>query len=128
LKNKKSVVIIDSTKFDKVKPNVINQRGKIKIEPSTEKNISNLFIEVQIAASNRKIPLNSRDFSKLDGIKEFIENGMYKYSVGQFEKIYLAEKNRKELRTKGFKGAFLIAFYKGKKISMKEAKAIINGE
>lgn len=128
LENNQIVVIKDSTKLDKIIPSVISQRSKIKIEKSNKINISDLFIEVQIAASNKKILLNSRSFSKLDGIKEFIENGMYKYSVGHFEKISLAEKTRKELRTKGFKGAFLIAFYKGKKISMKEARAIIYGK
>ena len=64
----------------------------------------------------------------MEGVEEFKDKGVYKYSIGQFEEIAEAAKVQKKVREKGFKDAFLIAFYKGKKISIRRARAIMNGE
>lgn len=52
--------------------------------------------------------------------EQFI-NGTYKYYIGNELSKENADSLRKELQVSGFKGAFVVPFYKDKRISMKEA-------
>jgi len=118
----------DSTVIKEVKPDEVSHHDVIKLDTSGAAELPDLLIKVQITSSSKKIPLNSRKFSKVEGVEEFEDKGMYKYSVGQYEDISEAAKAQKKVRENGFKDAFLIAFYKGTKISIRKARAIINGE
>ncbi|MFT6747114.1 MAG: N-acetylmuramoyl-L-alanine amidase [Glaciecola sp.] len=126
--NWKKIFDGDSAVIDKVKPDEITHNKEIKVDLSEAGEVPDLLIKVQITSSSKKIPLNSRKFSKVKGVEEFVDKEMYKYSVGQFEEFKEASKAQKEAREKGFKDAFLIAFYKGKKISIRKAREIISGE
>lgn len=64
-------------------------------------------------------------FKKLD-VEEVIENDTYKYLKGNFYDKNNADKMKESMRDKGFKGAFVVAFYKGVKISTKEALDLQN--
>lgn len=46
---------------------------------------------------------------------------MYKYTVGNFNDFNKAMNLQKEIRTNGFKEAFVVAFKDGKRINMKDA-------
>ena len=76
------------------------------------------MFEVQLAAFHKKSEL----FSNIR-IKEKFENGLYKYSVGKFYYIQYALKYREIC---GVKGAFVVAYYKNEKITIKEALKILN--
>ena len=118
----------DQTVINKIKPKKVSHHEEIKVESTAVNDQPDLLIKVQITSSSKKIPLNSRKFAKVKGVERFMDKGLYKYSVGQYESISEAGKAQKLVKKKGFKDAFLIAFYKGKKISIKKARAIINGE
>jgi len=67
----------------------------------------------------------SNIFSGIE-VEEFFQNGTYKY-------LYVVSSNKKEadnyklnFRSGDFPGAFIIAFYKGKQISVKEALDLQN--
>ncbi len=64
-------------------------------------------------------------FKKLD-VEEVSVNNTYKYLKGNFLDKNEADKMKKDMREKGFKGAFVVAFYKGVKISTKEALDLQN--
>jgi hypothetical protein len=54
-------------------------------------------------------------------VYENIINGTYKYYVGnEYDKVS-ADNVKVKMREKGFKGAFVVAFYKDKRISLQEA-------
>ncbi len=53
--------------------------------------------------------------------EEQIIHDTYKYFVGYHEKKQEIDKLKEQMKEKGFKGAFVIAFYQGNQISTKEA-------
>jgi hypothetical protein len=58
----------------------------------------------------------------LDRFDEYKQDGLYKYSVGDFENDFNAANNYKnDLREMGFKHAFVVAFQNGERISLENA-------
>jgi len=78
---------------------------------------------IQIKSSSKKIPLDSKVFDGLSNVKENEVNGLYKYSVGHTQNLKTVINTRKEIR-KLIPDCFIVAYYKGKPISIKEAKYI----
>ena len=54
----------------------------------------------------------------------FQEGNLYKFTIGKETTIEAAKKLQTIAKNSGYKDAFLIAFYKGKKISLQEAREI----
>lgn len=54
-------------------------------------------------------------------VNEEIINGTYKYYVGNEYNKLNADNLKVKMREKGFEGAFVVAFYQDKRISMQEA-------
>jgi N-acetylmuramoyl-L-alanine amidase len=80
-----------------------------------------LVYKVQIASSKQKIdPLKNTEFKNLSDVDFFESNGWYKYTTGRFYQFDEANTAFQEIK-KQYKDAFLVAFYKGKKISVKKA-------
>tara|TARA_Y100000739_G_scaffold205949_1_gene193528 strand:- start:4847 stop:5932 length:1086 start_codon:yes stop_codon:yes gene_type:complete len=63
---------------------------------------------------------NSPIFNDID-FEEVFEDGIYKYITFGTNDKFVADKMKYKLRSKSFPGAFIIAFYKGNRISVKEA-------
>lgn len=99
--------------------------GKKPVPAETTKT-SNLLFRVQFYTSPRKLQLNDKRFKGLKDIYEYQHNGMFKYTSGSFTTISKAEAHRKLVKTKGFSDAFTIAMQKGKRISISEARKILN--
>lgn len=76
--------------------------------------------KVQLLASQVKLKPNAVDFRKLKGVDYFVENGMYKYTIGAETEYNKIAQIRKEIISK-FPDAFIIAFVGDKKITAKEA-------
>jgi len=68
--------------------------------------------------------------TRLNGISDLIihkaENGQLRYSSGRFDNINQAKNRKNEVNTKGITDAFIVAYYKGKRISFGEAQAMID--
>ena len=64
--------------------------------------------------------LNDALFKEINAEQQVI-NGTFKYYVGDETDKLSVDKLKKQLKEKGFKGAFVVAFYKGERISTKEA-------
>ena len=54
-------------------------------------------------------------------IKEQKINNTYKYFTGNTRIKKIADEKKNEFQKKGFKGAFVVAFFEGNQISIKEA-------
>ncbi|WP_372643651.1 N-acetylmuramoyl-L-alanine amidase, partial [Ancylomarina sp.] len=90
----------------------------IAIELSTE-----VYYCVQIKSSSKKISLNAKVFKGLANVAEKQVNGVYKYSVGQSSNLKTIINEKKEIK-KIIPDCFIVAYHKGKPISIKEAKKI----
>lgn len=105
----------------------VNENNGDKKESAIKKNYSikqqnKIIFSVQILASIKKIPDGSKEFKDIKDINEYIEDGRYLYGVGKYKTFDAARASLKELRHKGFKEAYIIAFNNSKKISVDDAK------
>lgn len=78
-----------------------------------------IVYKVQLLSSDKPIPLNSDKLKKVQKPGEYLENGMYKYTAGEFSKKQEAVDLQNALRKSGFKDAFVIATQDGKRIPFK---------
>jgi len=90
------------------------------VEPIKE----DLIFRVQIYTSGRA---KSLSWSKLNAKADFryFHRGLYKYTSGQFQTLNEANKYKNQMRKFGFKGSFVVPFYKGKRISIKDANVLM---
>ena len=75
--------------------------------------------KVQLMSSDRKIPLNAGKLKTVQKPGEYIDNGVYKYTAGEFSKKQDAVDLQNSLRKSGFKDAFVIATQDGKRVPLK---------
>ncbi len=85
-----------------------------------------ILFKVQIISSNTRLATNSPQLKGLKNVWEYIDNGLYKYTVGNQKDLKSASVLQSELRRKGFVGAFVVAFKNGKRIPVKEALKFLN--
>lgn len=84
------------------------------------------LFKVQFYTSPRKIATNDSRFKNLNNIEYYEHNAMYKYTSGGFVTLDKANHHKDNIRKAGFNDAFVVAFFDGKRITIKEAKAINN--
>lgn len=116
---------------------VMNMQGRGKAaekRPATaRKDAGGLVLKIQISA--RRFPLDdiNEPFAKYAlGMKiteeqhEDEQGALYKYVVGSYRQVDAAVEACNEVRSKGIKDAFVVAYHKGNRISMAEAYALLN--
>ena len=111
----------------KIEKNETGKPADIPIETSSPiiEGLNNAPVyKVQFATSRNKLELLPQNFKGLDGVQVFEEYNLYKYTYGAFSTLDEAREALKTAKGKGYTDAFLIAFYKGKKISVKEAQRL----
>ncbi|HNP48614.1 MAG TPA: N-acetylmuramoyl-L-alanine amidase [Bacteroidia bacterium] len=80
---------------------------------------------VQILISPSKIARGSAKFKGLKNVREEKDKGMYKYVTGETTSMADAVNLQDEMRKKGFKDAFVVAYLNDKRISIKEARQLV---
>ena len=94
-------------------------KGK-NVTKKTEQTSKPVF-KIQILASDKVIPQNSKQFKGLKPVSWYKENGMIKYTYAEdenYNKILQIKKNTVDPK---FKDAFIIAFKNGTKININQA-------
>ena len=90
---------------------------------STEANLD-LYYTVQVAVYNRVLNTDN-----INGIKELLvtktEKGQFRYSSGEFTSFAEARQRKNEVVTKGIPDAYVVAYYRGKRISIGEANQLL---
>ena len=85
-----------------------------------------LVFKVQIGAFRNQIPQNA--FKGLEPISgEVVGNGLTRYTAGIFKEFNKAKGAQTKVRGIGYRDAFIVAFYNGKRITIKEAASIQSG-
>ncbi len=111
-----------SSETDIVKPIVVKkERTKI---PESEKEIltDKVVFKVQIGTYLKSM-LNETLFKEINAEEQRL-NGTFKYYVGSDTDKLAIDSLKLKMKEKGFKGAFVVAFFKGKRISTKEALSL----
>jgi N-acetylmuramoyl-L-alanine amidase len=120
---------VDSLRPGKVMQHVSeNRREENMPSPAAmkeEKNVStDFFYTVQVAAVATDSQLSDERFVSAGAVAIKGDDGYTRYTIGRFKKLSDAIRMQAELRSKGFKDAFVTPYYKGKRISLKEAAAL----
>lgn len=100
-----------------------NTKKENKVIEPTNKNV---VFRVQFYTSPQKLQLNDKRFKLLTDITVYQHNGLYKYASGNYSGIGAADKHKKTVKAKGFTDAFTVAFYKGSRVSILQAKKLLN--
>lgn len=100
------------------------KKNSTEINSSVKMDSSNITFKIQILALGGHLTLNTQFFKKYGSVNEYIDNGKYKYTIGEFKSFETATKMLNEINISGYKDAFLVAFFKSQKITMEEALLI----
>jgi N-acetylmuramoyl-L-alanine amidase len=79
---------------------------------------------VQFFSGSHKFKDPKKQFPKVKEISYYLHDKIYKYTSGHFTDLKKAGVLQNYLRKIGFKGAFVVAFYKGQRISTGKAKKL----
>ncbi|MEA3503603.1 MAG: N-acetylmuramoyl-L-alanine amidase [Bacteroidota bacterium] len=101
--------------------------SKVKKEVTAEKKQQNesVFLSIQISTSPKKKKINSKNFRNYKEVFEYKHSGVYKYVIGKFDNIDQAHIAQNKMKKLGYKGAFIVAFKNGERISVKQALHIL---
>lgn len=83
-----------------------------------------LYYSVQLLTSSRKRELSDTLFNGIKDLHIYSSDGAFRYVAGYFITQELANAYKNELTNTPFHDAFVVAFYKGKRISVSEAKQL----
>jgi len=85
-----------------------------------------IIFKLQIISSDTRLATNSPQFNGLKNVWEYRDGGLYKYTVGNEKDLKSASALQSEFRSKGFRGAFVVAFKNGKRMPVREAQRFLN--
>lgn len=95
-----------------------DKKEKNKIKEESEKGV---VFKIQIATSSVKTELKPENFSGLEGVTLYEAGGLYRYTYGNEKNMGDANRLQLQLKEKGFKDAFIVAFKDGERIAISEA-------
>lgn len=81
--------------------------------------------KVQFATNRNNIPLSDKRFLRIRNAEVYFHDGLYKYTSGSFSTIEAALDHRTQLKRQGYTDAFVVAFYKGERITMNHARELL---
>lgn len=109
----------------KIKPTTVtsNTRQEITTPKKEEetKETSKIKFKIQILASDRVLPQNSKQFKGLKPVSWYKENGLIKYTYAEDEDYNKILKIKRKIVDPKFKDAFIIAFKNDTKININKA-------
>lgn len=97
---------------------VDHYEGEEKVVPKIYEGIT---FKVQLAASSKKMATKSYNFKGLKHISREKANKIYRYFYGKTSDYEEIKRMKKEAVRKGYKDCYVVAYKKGKKISLTEA-------
>lgn len=83
---------------------------------------------VQFLVSPKPLQPGDKKFKGVEGYEMYKQDGTYRYTLGNCATTKEAAKTQYEVRKKGFDDAFVIAFYNGQRISIQQAREMLEKE
>lgn len=111
----------------KIKPTTVTPNNRQEVTPPKEeakeeaKKTSKIKFKIQILASDRVLPQNSKQFKGLNPVSWYKENGLIKYTYAEDEDYNKILKIKRKIVDPKFKDAFIIAFKNDTKININQA-------
>ncbi len=96
----------------------------LDISKETRSVVADLEYRVQVGTSTKKLELKSYNFKGHGNISMNKNGKHYVYYLGRYSDFYKGLEFQRKLWEEAFKDCFLVAFYKGKEISLKEAESL----
>ena len=90
----------------------------------TEEITDSLVFKVQIMTSGKARSLTWKKL-KHKADYAYFHKGLFKYTSGNYSTMREAHLYKNKMRKQGFKGSFVVPFYKGKRISIKDASELM---
>jgi hypothetical protein len=107
-----------------IKGNAYNPTKPIPLDASMP---DGLIFRVQIGAFKTRLAEDAfKGLSPLNG--ETTQNGLFRYTAGNFVKYENANAVKNDLRSLGYSDAFVVGYFNGKRISVAEALAMLSRE
>jgi len=110
--------IEDQNQKPEVKEVVEEKKNKKDKKPEKEEGV---VFKIQIATSSVKTELKPENFNGLEGVTLYEAGGLYRYTYGNEKSMNDANRLQLQLKEKGFKDAFIVAFKDGIRIPISEA-------
>ena len=96
--------------------------------PKDQVVVEGVTYRVQFLTSEKEIKDGAKDFKGVSGYNVYKQDGLYRYTMGNETTVSRAKSIQNDLRKKGFKDAFVIAFFNGKRITLQEARELQNND
>jgi N-acetylmuramoyl-L-alanine amidase len=125
-KARKMEIIIQNTS-PVIEPEPVSENtDTVKItEPKpTEPITNNVRFRIQFFSSSENLSTTHKKFSSLSEVKKYKENGVWKYTTGNYTTSAESQKMLKEVK-KHFADAFIISFNNEQKISISDAQKLL---
>ena len=103
----------------KIKPTTVTPNNRQEVTPPKEE--AKIKFKIQILASDKVLPQNSKQFKGLKPVSWYKENGLIKYTYAEDEDYNKILKIKKKIVDPKFKDAFIIAFKNDTKININKA-------
>jgi N-acetylmuramoyl-L-alanine amidase len=101
--------------------------GKEKIKPEEAGAQENeIWFTVQVATSPTDLGVDNPKFKNLKGVKVYRHEGMFKYIVGREKNMEAASKLLQQVKSKGFRDAFVVAFRGDERITIEQARKLLD--
>ena len=91
-------------------------------QPKATPSTTGIVYKVQFMTSGKEVKANAREFKGITDYEYYMQKNTYCYTTGSFATAREAANYQKEVRDKGFKDAFVVAFLNGERISLQKAK------
>lgn len=86
---------------------------------------ADVYFSVQIATSTQKRDTSPEYFNGVSGVEFYADGGLFKYTVGRTIDLNEAKAIQTRMKEAGFKDSFIIAVSDGKRITIAEARALL---
>ena len=107
------------------KPTAVKPKPvKKPVHQSKTGTTSKVDYRVQFYTSAYLFKSPQKKFPQLSQISHYRSGSVYKYTSGHFSSLKSAARMQNKIRSLGYKDAFVVAFYRGKRISIRQAKKI----
>jgi N-acetylmuramoyl-L-alanine amidase len=96
------------------------------LQQDTVKHIDKPIFRVQFMTSSKDMSLKSKEFINIENVWKYNDGNTNKYTTGIYNTFQEANKKQEEMKKKGYKDAFVVVFSKDKRISVSDAKKLLN--
>ena len=100
---------------------IAEKENKVAAKPNQKAPI----FKVQFLSLSTQKELTGKKYEQLPKISSYKYKGLYRYTSGETQDYEKAIKLQSQVRKAGFADAFIIAFHKGERISLKKARELI---